>query len=172
MYSKTSIALTLLACTLLVRTLPAYADGTAAALYKTGTLTVDISGTDVSMQLRLPMTRGDTSGGSKQPLTSTEVVARLKEATKLFVFADLAKCQVENANAFAVDSQSKPTTAEGNIQAMYRFRCDGATSARIDKLGIRLSDQLPGLEKLKLQVASDKGEIVKELSPANGDVTF
>jgi len=47
--------------------------------------------------------------------------------------------------------------ADGNIQAMYRFRCDGATSARIDKLGIRLSDQLPGLEKLKLQVATDRG---------------
>ena len=167
MYSKTCIALTLLACTL-----PAHADGTAAALYKTGTLTVDVSGPDVSMQLRLPMTRGDTSSGSKQPLTSAEVVARLKEATKLFVFPDKAKCQVENANAFAVDSQGKPTTAEGNIQAMYRFHCDGATSARIDKLGIRLSDQLPGLEKLKLQVATEKGEIAQELSPANGDVTL
>jgi hypothetical protein len=167
MYSKTSIALTLLACSL-----PAYADGTAAALYKTGTLTVDVSGPDISMQLRLPMTRGDTSGASKQPLTSAEVVARLKEATKLFVFPDQAKCQVENSNAFAVDSQSKPTTAEGNIQAMYRFRCDGAASARIDKLGIRLSDQLPGLEKIKLQLATDKGEIFQELSPANGDVTF
>lgn len=99
-------------------------------------------------------------------------MARLKEASKLFVFPDKAKCQVENANAFAVDTQSKPTTADGNIQAMYRFRCDGATSARIDKLGIRLSDQLPGLEKLKLQVATDKGEIAQELSPANGDVTF
>jgi len=192
MYWKTRIAPILLACTPLVCAVfvftvfvftvfvftvfvcpvAAYADGTAAALYKTGTLTVDISGTEVSMQLRLPMTRGDTSGGSKQPLTSTEVVARLKEATKLFVFPGQAKCQVENANAFAVDTQSKPTTAEGNIQAMYRFRCDGATSARIDKLGIRLSDQLPGLEKIKLQLATDKGEIVQELSPANGDVTF
>ena len=165
MVSKTFIALTLLTCTL-----PAHADGTAAALYKTGTLTVDVSGPDVSMQLRLPMTRGDT--GSKQTMTSAEVVARLKEATKLFVFPDKAKCQVENANAFAVDTQGKPTTADGNIQAMYRFRCDGATSARIDKLGIRLSDQLPGLEKLKLQVATDKGEISQELSPANADVTL
>jgi hypothetical protein len=81
------------------------------------------------MQLRLPMTRGDTSKGSEQPLTSAEVVARLKEATKLFVFPDKAKCQVENANAFAVDTTGRPTTAEGNIQAMYRFRCDGATSS-------------------------------------------
>jgi hypothetical protein len=79
---------------------------------------------------------------------------------------------VENANAFAVDSQGRPTTADGNIQAMYRFRCDGAASARIDKLGIRLSDQLPGLEKLKLQVATDRGEITRELAPAKGDVTF
>jgi len=165
MYWKPFIALTLFACTL-----PAHAAGTAAALYKTGTLTVDVSGPDVSMQLRLPMTRGDTSKGSSQPLSSAEVVARLKEATKLFVFPDKAKCQVENANAFAVDTTGRPTTAEGNIQAMYRFRCDGATSARIDKLGIRLSDQLPGLEKLKLQVATDKGEIAQELSPPNGDV--
>jgi hypothetical protein len=67
---------------------------------------------------------------------------------------------------FAVDTQGKPTTADGNIQAMYRFRCDGATSNRIDKLGIRLSDQLTGLEKLKLQVATEKGEIAQELSPA------
>ena len=61
MVSKISLALTLLACTL-----PAHADGTAAALYKTGTLTVDVSGPDVSMQLRLPMTRGDTSRGLEQ----------------------------------------------------------------------------------------------------------
>ena len=167
MHSKTAVALILLACAL-----PAHADGTAAALYKTGTLTVDVSGADVSMQLRLPMSRGDTASGSKQPLTSAEVVARLKEANKLFVFPDKAKCQVENANAFAVDTQGKPTTAEGNIQAMYRFHCDGATSARIDKLGIRLSEQLPGLEKLKLQVTTEKGEIAQELSPANGDVTL
>jgi hypothetical protein len=167
MVAKICIALTLLACTW-----SAHADGTAAALYKSGSLTVDVSGPDVGMQLRLPMTRGDTSGESKQTLTTAEVVARLKEATKLFVFPDKAKCQVENANAFAVDTQGKPTTAEGNIQAMYRFRCDGATSARIDKLGIRLSEQLPGLEKLKLQVATDKGETALELSPANGDVTL
>jgi len=167
MVSKIAIVLTLLA-----GTLPAHADGTAAALYKTGTLSVDVSGPNVSMQLRLPMTRGDTSGAAKQPLTTAEVVARLKEAAKLFVFPDKAKCQVENANAFAVDTQGKPTTAEGNIQAMYRFRCDGASSARIDKLGIRLADQLPGLEKLKLQVVTEKGEIAQELSPANGDVTL
>jgi hypothetical protein len=167
MYSKISIALTLLSCTL-----PAHADGTAAALYKTGSLTVDVSGPDVGMQLRLPMTRGDTSGGGKQPLTTAEVVARLKEASKLFVFPDKAKCQVENANAFAVDTQGRPTTAEGNIQAMYRFRCDGATLARIDRLGIRFSEQLPGLEKLKVQLATDKGETALELSPANGDVTL
>ena len=43
MYAKTAIALTLLACTL-----PSQADGTAAALYKTATLTVDVSGPDVS----------------------------------------------------------------------------------------------------------------------------
>jgi hypothetical protein len=167
MYIKFAFALALLACTV-----PTHADGTAAALYKTGSLTVDVSGPDVGMQLRLPMTRGDTSGASKPTLTTAEVVARLKDASKLFVFPDKAKCQVENANAFAVDTQGKPTTAEGNIQAMYRFRCDGATSARIDKLGIRLSDQLPGLEKLKLQVATDKGETAVELSPANGDVTL
>src|SRR5437868_5019104 len=61
MYMKSAFALTLLACIV-----PAHADGTAAALYKTGSLTVDVSGPDVGMQLRLPMTRGDTSGESKQ----------------------------------------------------------------------------------------------------------
>ncbi len=167
MVAKTCIALTLLACTL-----PAHADGTAAALYKTGTLTVDVSGPDVSMQLRLPMTRGDSSGLSTQPLTPAEVVARLKESNKLFVFPDKAKCAVESANAFAVDTQGRATTADGNIQAMYRFRCDGATSARIDQLGIRFSDQVPGLEKLKLQVTTEKGETARELSPPSGDVTL
>lgn len=167
MHSKIAIALTLLACTL-----PAHADGTAAAMYKTGTLTVDVSGPDVSMQLRLPMSRGDSSGLSTQPLTTAEVVARLKEAAKLFVFSDKAKCAVESANAFAVDTQGRPTTAEGNIQAMYRFHCDGATSARIDQLGIRFSEQVPALEKLKLQVTTEKGETARELSPPNGDLTL
>ena len=167
MHSKIALALTLLAFAF-----PAHADGTAAALYKTGTLTVDVSGADVSMQLRLPMTRGDTSGVKTPPLTTAEVVARLKEANKLFVFPDKAKCQVENANAFSVDTQGRPTTAEGNIQAMYRFHCDGAPSARIDKLGFRMSEQVPGLEKIKLQVTTEKGEVAQELSPANGDVTL
>lgn len=167
MYLKTLCALTLLACIL-----PAHADGTAAALYKTGTLTVDISGPDVSMQLRLPMTRGAGLVDGKQAPTTAEVVALLKDAAKLFVFPDTAKCQVESANSFAVDTQGKPTTAEGNIQAMYRFRCDGATSGRIDKLGIRFSEPLPGLEKLKLQATTEKGETTQEMSPPNGDVTL
>ncbi|HVY06946.1 MAG TPA: hypothetical protein VHB46_13310 [Burkholderiales bacterium] len=167
MQSKTCLALALLACAL-----PAHADGTAAALYKTGTLTVDVSGADVGMQLRLPMTRGDTSGLSTPPLSSDEVVARLKDAGKLFVFPDKSRCQVETANAFAVDTQGRPTKAEGNIQAMYRFHCDGAPSARIDKLGIRFADQVPGLEKLKLQISTEKGEVAQELSPAKGDVAL
>jgi len=167
MYLKTVCFLTLLACTL-----PAHADGTAAALYKTGTLTADVSGPDVSMQLRLPMTRGAGLVDGKQAPTTAEVVAILKDAARLFVFPDTARCQVESANAFAVDTQGKPTTAEGNIQAMYRFRCDGATTARIDKLGIRFSEPLPGLDKLKLQATTDKGEIAQELSPPSGDVTL
>lgn len=167
MHSKTVLALALLACAL-----PAQADGTAAALYKTGTLTVDISGADVGMQLRLPMTRGDTSGLSKPPLTSDEVVARLKEAGKLFVFPEKSKCQAESANAFAVDTQGRPTKAEGNIQAMYRFHCDGAPAARIDKLGFRFTEQVPGVEKLKLQITTEKGEVAQDLSPATGDVTL
>lgn len=172
MFPKSSVALTVLA-TALFSALPALADGTAAAQYKSGTLTVDVSGADVSMQLRLPMTRADaSSGGAKQTLEPAEVVARLKQADKLFVFPEKAKCQVENANAFVVDTQGRPTTGDGNIQAMYRFRCDGATAARIDKIGFRLADQIPGLDKLKLQVATDKGDVAKELSPASGDVTL
>lgn len=171
MSPKRHLASSLLAAAL-VAALPAHADGTAAAQYKTGTLTVDVSGPDVSMQLRLPMTRADTSSGAKQSLEPAEVVARLKQADKLFVFPEKAKCQVENANAFVVDTQGRPTTGDGNIQAMYRFRCDGATSARIDKLGIRLADELPGLEKLKLQMATDKGDIAQELAPAKGDLTL
>ena len=167
MYMKTAIALTLLACALY-----AHADGNAVAVYESATLTVEVTGPDVSMQLRLPMTRGDTSGGTKQVLPTAEVVERLKEAAKLFVFPDKARCQVESVNAFAVDSRGKPTAAEGNIQAMYRFHCDGAATAHIDKLGIRLSDQLPRVEKLNLQVSTEKGEIAHELSPASGDVAL
>jgi len=166
MYLKTLSALTLLACTL-----PAHADGTAAALYKTGTLAVDASGPDISMQLRLPMTRGAGLVDGKQAPTTAEVVALLKDAAKLFVFPDKAKCQVESANAFAVDTQGKPTTAEGNIQAMYRFHCDGAKGS-IDKLGIRFSEPLPGLDKLKLVANTEKGEIAQELSPPNGDIAL
>lgn len=165
MYLKTLCVLTLLACTL-----PAHADGTAPPLYKTGTLTADISGPDVSMQLRLPMTRGPgmLNDGKLAP-TTAEVVAILKDAAKLFVFPDKASCKVESANAFAVDPQGKPTTAEGNIQAMYRFHCDGVKGS-IDKLGIRFAEQLRGLEKLKLQASTEKGEITQELSPPSGDV--
>ena len=167
MYLKTVCALTLLACAF-----PAHADGTAAALYKTGSLAVDASSPDISMQLRLLMTRGAGLVDGKQAPTTAEVVAILKDAAKLFVFPDAAKCQVESANAFAVDTQGKPTTAEGNIQAMYRFHCEGAKSGRIDKLGIRFSEHLPGLDKLKLQATTDKGEITQELSPPNGDVAL
>ncbi len=150
----------------------ASADGTAAALYKTGTLAVDVSGPDVSLQLRLPMSRADASTAGTQSLTPEEVVARLKAADKLFVFPEKARCQVENANAFAVDAQGKPTKADGNIQAMYRFHCDGATSARVETLGVKLFDNLPGLDQLKLQLATDKGESTQVLTPASGDVAL
>ena len=156
----------------LVQALPVSADGTAAALYKSGTLTVEVAGPDVSMQLRLPMTRADASTAGTQSLTVEEVVARLKAADKLFVFPEKARCQVENANAFAVDAQGKPTKADGNIQAMYRFHCEGATSARVDTLGVKLFGNLPGLDKLKLQLATDKGESTLVLTPASGDVAL
>ncbi len=169
-HPRSSAALALFAT--IACSLPAHADGTAAAQYRTGTLAVDVSGPDVSMQLRLPMTRADASSADKQSLTPEEVVARLKAADKLFIFPDKAKCQVENANAFAVDAQGKPTKADGNIQAMYRFHCDGATAARIDKIGVKLFANLPGLEKLKMQVATDKGESTHELTPASGDVAL
>ena len=168
---RTPLTLALFAA--LVPALPASADGTAAAQYRTGTLAVDVSGPDVSMQLRLPMTRADASSADKQSLTPAEVVARLKAADKLFVFPDQARCQVENANAFAVDTQGKPTTADGNIQAMYRFHCEGATSTRMGgTLGVKLFDNLPGLEKLKLQLATEKGESAAELTPATNDVAL
>lgn len=168
-----SLPLAAITAATLALSLPAArADGTAAALYKSGTLSVDVSGPDVSMQLRLPMTRADASTPNVQNLSVAEVVARLKAAEKLFAFPEKARCQVENANAFAVDAQGKPTTADGNIQAMYRFHCEGAPAARIDKLGVKLFENLPGLDKLKLQLATEKGESTHDLTPAVVDVTL
>lgn len=150
----------------------AVADGSATAQYLTGRLTMDVSGADVSLQLRLPMTRSDATTKEKQDFTQEEVLARVKAADKLFIFPDKAKCVVESANAFAVDTQGKPTKGEGNIQAMYRFSCPGATAARIDSVKIRLTEGLPGLDKVKLQVSTDKGEQTLELAPANADVAL
>jgi len=152
--------------------LPAAADGSATAQYLTGRLTVDMSGPDVSMQLRLPMTRSDATTKEKQDFTQEEVLSRVKSADKLFVFPEKAKCVVESANAFAVDTQGKPTKGEGNIQAMYRFSCPGAAVARIDMLKIRLSEGLPGLDKVKVQITTDKGETTLDLAPANADVAL
>ena len=59
------------------------------------------------------------------------------------------------------------------IQAMYRFHCEGATSTRMGgTLGVKLFDNLPGLEKLKLQLATDKGESAAELTPAANDIAL
>jgi len=63
-----------------------------------------------------------------------EVIARLKAADKLFGFPEAAKCQVESANAFAVDSQGKITKNDGNMQAMYRFSCDAAGAKSLDRI--------------------------------------
>jgi hypothetical protein len=148
------------------------ADGSATAQYLSGRLTLDVSGADVSLQLRLPMTRSDATTKEKQDFTQEEVLARVKAADKLFIFPDKAKCVVESANAFAVDTQGKPTKGEGNIQAMYRFSCPGASAGRIDSVKIRLTEGLPGLDKIKLQVSTDKGEQTLELAPANADVAL
>jgi hypothetical protein len=169
-HPRRPVALALLAT--LAQALPASADGTAAAQYLSGTLAVDVSGPEVSMQLRLPMTRADASTAAKQNFTPEEVVARLKAADKLFAFPDKAKCQVENANAFIVDAQGRPTKADGNIQAMYRFRCDGAASARMDTFKVKLFEGLPGLDKLKVKLATDRGESSLDLTPAAGDVAL
>jgi len=151
---------------------PAFADGSATAQYLSGRLTIDVSGPDVSMQLRLPMTRSDSTTKEKQDFTLEEVLSRVKAADKLFTFPDKAKCVVESANAFAVDTQGKPTKGEGNIQAMYRFSCPGAAAGRIDAVKIRLTEGLPGLDKVKLQVTTDKGEQTLDLAPANADVAL
>lgn len=150
----------------------AVADGSATAQYLSGRLTLDVSGTDVSLQLRLPMTRSDSTTKEKQDFTQEEVLSRIKAADKLFIFPAKAKCVVDSANAFAVDTQGKPTKGEGNIQAMYRFSCPGAASARIDSVRIRLTEGLPGLDKVKVQVTTDKGEQTLDLAPANADVAL
>lgn len=149
--------------------LPAAADGTAAPQYFNGRLSVDINGSDVAMQLRLPMTRSTVDTAHKQNFTQDEVIARLKEAEKMFGFPAGAKCQVESANAFAVDQQGRITKADGNLQAMYRFKCEGA---KIDAFQIKLFEGLPGLETVKLQLTSEKGEKTLELVPGKGDITL
>ena len=156
---------------LAVFSLSVRADGTAAPQYRSGTLRVEVAAAEVSMQLRMPMSRADASA-AKQELSVADVVARLKAADKLFVFPAGGKCAVESANAFAVDAQGKPTTGDGNIQAMYRFRCDGAAGARIESLAVKLFEQLPGLEKLQLQLTTDKGERNAELTPTASDVAL
>lgn len=166
------LRLSVAAALLATLSFPAAADGNATAQYLTGKLTIDVSGPDVSMQLRLPMTRSDATTKAKQDFTQEEVLARVKAADKLFVFPDKAKCVVESANAFAVDTQGKPTKGDGNIQAMYRFSCPGAASARIDALKLRLTEGLPGLDKVKVQVTTEKGETTLDLSPANADVAL
>jgi len=55
---------------------------------------------------------------------------------------------------------------------MYRFRCDGAASARMDTFKVKLFDSLPGLDKLKVKLATDKGESSLDLTPAAGDVAL
>jgi Protein of unknown function (DUF2796) len=148
---------------------PAWADGTAAAQYRSGTLAIDVAPTEVGMQLRMPMTRAEASA-SKQELTPAEVVARLKAADKLFVFPPAGKCEVDSANAFAVDAQGKPTTADGNIQAMYRFRCEGAAKSKMEKIVVKLFEQLPGLDKIKVQLTTEKGESTADLTATAPDI--
>ena len=164
------IAATLVAT--LAFSLPAAADGTATAQYLSGRLTVEVSGRgNVSMQLRLPMTRATVETKDKQDFTQEEVLARLKAADKLFVFPAGAKCQVESANAFAVDTQGKITKGDGNVQAMYRFACSGGAAA-VNRIKFAVFEGLPGLEALKVQISTDKGEKSLDMTAANSDVTL
>ncbi|MFO1319804.1 MAG: DUF2796 domain-containing protein [Burkholderiales bacterium] len=156
----------------LALSLPAAADGTATAQYLSGRLTVEVSGPSIAIQLRLPMTRATVETKAKQDFTQDEVIARLKAADKLFGFPEAAKCQVESANAFAVDSQGKITKNDGNMQAMYRFSCDAAGAKSLDRIKIKLFEGLPGLDSLKLQISSDKGDRNVEVTAANSDVAL
>ena len=150
--------------------LPAFADGTAAAEYRSGTLRIEAAAAEVSMQLRLPMTRAADPAANAQRLTPAEVVARLKSADKVFAFPAESRCQVESANAFAVDAQGRPTTADGNIQAMYRFKCEGGSAGKLGNLGVKMFEQIPGLDKLQSVVSTEKGERTVELTPAKADL--
>ncbi|MBI1396058.1 MAG: DUF2796 domain-containing protein [Betaproteobacteria bacterium] len=149
--------------------LPASADGTAAAQYLKGSLSIDVSGGDVSMQLRLPMTRATAETADKQNIPPTEVVDRLKAADKMFAFPEAAKCSSDYVAAFTVNAQGRPTKGDGNIQAMYRFHCDGPASG---KLAVRIFETLPGFEELKVQVSTEKGHHGADLTPASGDVSL
>lgn len=167
MIRKTLIAAALVPA--LAHSLPAAADGSATAQFLSGRLTIEVSGTAIAMQLRLPMTRATVETKAKQDFTQDEVIARLKATDKLFGFPEKARCQVESANAFAVDSQGKITKNDGNIQAMYRFNCEGG---KVDAIKVKLTEGLPGLDTVRVQVSSEKGEKSLELAPANADVAL
>lgn len=170
MYPRLPIAIAVAAA--LSTALPAHADGTAAAQYLSGTLSGDVSGTDIGMQLRLPMTRADSSTADKQNVAPADLVAMLKEADKVFTFPEGAACVADYTNAFVVDGQGRPTKGDGNIQAMYRFNCPGAAKSPVTGFSVKLFENLPGLDKLKVRVSTGTGDVSAELTGAPGDVKF
>ena len=144
----------------------AIADGSALPEYVNGKLLVDVEANAVTARLRLPMA---VANPDKPGLPPNEVLKRLNEGEKLFVFPGKGDCKLANGSAFAVDREGKPVKRAGdfgNIQATYRYEC----VAKPDTISVKVFEQLPDIKNLSLQLTSDKGDQTAELKPGAPDL--
>ena len=144
----------------------AFADGSALPEYVNGKLLVEADGSAVTARLRLPMA---VANPDKPGLPPDEVLKRLKEGEKLFVFPDKNACKLASGAAFAVDREGKPVKRAGdfgNIQAAYRYECGG----KPDSMSVKVFENLPDIKNLTLQLTTDKGEQTAELKPGAPDL--
>ena len=146
----------------------AFADGSALPEYVNGKLLIDVDGNAVNARLRLPMA---IANPDKPGLPPEEVLKRLKEGEKLFVFPDKLGCKLVDGSAFAVDREGKPVKRAGdfgNIQAAYRYECSGKPNS----VTVKVFEQLPDIKTLSLQLTTDKGERSAEVVPNAPDLAL
>ena len=130
---------------------------------------VVVQGDTVSITLESPLE--SLIGFEHRPKTpaqqaaATALQARMRGGTDLFRFDAGASCSLVKADAESAIFQPAPAgaaaEAHNDLDASFEFRC--ASPERLTQLDVGLFAAYPRLQRLEVEVATDKGQFKRDL---------
>lgn len=154
--------------------------GHGAHEHGVGHLSVAVEGPLVMMELEGPA--ASLAGFEHRPRNDAEQAAMrktidaLEDGTALFRFGPAGlRCRQHNVTVLSVlfenaDEAGHADEDHADIFAVWEFECEGAGIGEIDAGGFFA--RFPGLERLRVQAVSDRGQTARELDASASRLRF